>query len=83
MLELAESNSMECAATSGVMEDYYEIVAGEAGEAAKITKNQKFLYQELTTDRKLWNFLIENIQREDLNPIEEALAFAASEADRI
>lgn len=59
-------------------EDYYEIVAGERRwRAAKIAgiKENSCDYQETYQTGNYGDFLIENIQREDLNPIEEALAF--------
>jgi ParB family chromosome partitioning protein len=56
----------------------YELVAGErrlrAAKAAGLT-HVPALIQELTEDRLLEVALIENIQREDLNPIETAPAF--------
>ena len=59
-------------------EDYYEIVAGErrwrAGKIAGI-KEIPVIIKKLTRQEIMEISLIENIQREDLNPIEEALAF--------
>ena len=81
MLELAESIKQY-----GVLqpllvqerEDYYEIVAGERRwRAAKIAgiKEIPVIIKKLTRQEIMEISLIENIQREDLNPIEEALAF--------
>ena len=59
-------------------EDYYEIVAGERRwRAAKIAgiKEIPVIIKKLTRQEIMEISLIENIQREDLNPIEEALAF--------
>ena len=59
-------------------EDYYEIVAGERRwRAAKIAgiKEIPVIIKKLTRQEIMEISLIENIQREDLNPIEEAMAF--------
>ena len=56
-------------------EDYYEIVAGERRwRAAKIAgiKEIPVIIKKLTRQEIMEISLIENIQREDLNPIEEA-----------
>lgn len=59
------------------IEKGYEIVAGErrwrAAQAAKI-KKIPCIVRELTPEQNMLLALIENMQREDLNPIEEALA---------
>ncbi len=58
--------------------DYYQIVAGErrwrACKAAGL-KEISVVVKEYTTAEQLEIALIENIQREDLNPIEEAIAY--------
>ena len=59
-------------------EDYYEIIAGERRwRAAKLAgvKEIPVIVKEFTDQEVVEISLIENIQREDLNPIEEALAF--------
>ncbi|MBR1524331.1 MAG: ParB/RepB/Spo0J family partition protein [Lachnospiraceae bacterium] len=59
-------------------DDYYEIVAGERRwRAAKIAelKEVPCIVREFTEQEKVTIQLIENIQREDLNPIDEALAY--------
>ena len=59
-------------------ESYYEIVAGERRwRAAKMAgmKEIPIIVKKLTPQEKVEISLIENIQREDLNPIEEALAY--------
>lgn len=56
----------------------YLIVAGERRvRAARLAGLEKVpvLVRQFSTDEKLEIALIENIQREDLNPIEEALAY--------
>ncbi|MEY8424335.1 ParB/RepB/Spo0J family partition protein [Lachnospiraceae bacterium 38-14] len=58
--------------------DYYEIIAGErrwrAAKMAKI-KEVPVVIKNLSEQEIVEISLIENIQREDLNPIEEALAY--------
>ena len=58
--------------------DYYEIVAGERRwRAAKLAglKEVPVIVKEYTDQEILEIGLIENIQRENLNPIEEAIAY--------
>ena len=59
-------------------DDYYEIVAGERRwRAAKIAglKQVPVILKEFNEQEIVEISLIENIQRENLNPIEEAVAF--------
>lgn len=81
MLELAESIKQ-----FGVLQplivhdkgDYYEIIAGERRwRAAKIAglKEVPVIIKKFTEQEMLEVSLIENIQRENLNPIEEAIAY--------
>lgn len=58
--------------------DYYEIIAGERRwRAAKLAglKEVPVIIKNLTEQEVVEISLIENIQRENLNPIEEALAY--------
>ena len=58
--------------------DYYEIIAGERRwRAAKLAglKEVPVIIKELTDQEVVEIALIENIQRENLNPIEEAIAY--------
>lgn len=58
--------------------DYYEIVAGERRwRAAKIAglKEVPVVIREYNEQQSVEIALIENVQREDLNPIEEAMAY--------
>lgn len=81
LLELAESIKQ-----FGVLQpllvqekdDYYEIIAGERRwRAAKLADVKKIpvIIKKLTAQEIMEISLIENIQREDLNPIEEAMAY--------
>lgn len=59
-------------------DDYYEIIAGERRwRAAKLAglKQVPVIIKKLSEQEILEISLIENIQREDLNPIEEALTY--------
>ena len=58
--------------------DYYEIIAGERRwRAAKLAglKEVPVIIREYTRQQTMEIALIENVQREDLNPIEEAKAY--------
>lgn len=58
--------------------DYFEIIAGERRwRAAKLAglKEVPVVIREYTKQQMMEIALIENVQREDLNPIEEAMAY--------
>ena len=81
LLELAESIKQFGVLQPLLVQDkdsYYEIVAGERRwRAAKIAgvKEIPVIVKKLTPQEMVEISLIENIQREDLNPIEEAVAY--------
>lgn len=81
LLELAESIKQFGVLQPLIVQkkqDYYEIIAGERRwRAAKLAglKEIPVIIKELTEQEIVEISLIENIQREDLNPIEEAMAF--------
>lgn len=80
--ELAESiklyGILEPLLVSEIHAGVYELIAGERRlEAAKIAGLKKVpaIIREVTSQEKLELALVENIQRENLNPIEEAKAY--------
>lgn len=81
LLELAESLKQYGMLQPLLVQDkkeYYEIVAGERRwRAAKLAglKEVPVIIKKLTDQEIVEISLIENIQRENLNPIEEALAY--------
>ena len=81
LLELAESIKQYGILQPLLVQEksgYYEIIAGERRwRAAKLAglKEIPVIVRNLTEQQIVEISLIENIQREDLNPIEEAQAF--------
>ena len=81
LLELAESIKQFGVIQPLIVQkkgDYYEIIAGERRwRAAKIAglKEVPVIIKNYTNQERVEISLIENIQREDLNPIEEANAY--------
>ena len=81
LLELAESIKQFGVLQPLLVQErdsYYEIIAGERRwRAAKLAgvKEIPVIIKKLTEQEIMEISLIENIQREDLNPIEEALAY--------
>ena len=81
LMELAESIKQFGLLQPILVQDrktYYEIIAGERRwRAAKLAglKKVPVIIRNLTKQEIVEISLIENIQREDLNPIEEALAY--------
>lgn len=81
LLELSESIKQFGVIQPLIVQDrntYYEIIAGERRwRAAKIAglKEVPVIIKNYTEQEIMEISLIENIQREDLNPIEEALAY--------
>lgn len=61
------------------VEDGYQIIAGErrwkAARLAGLVKVPAILIDQLSDNEQLQIALIENLQREDLNPIDEAVAY--------
>ncbi|MGC8765954.1 MAG: ParB/RepB/Spo0J family partition protein [Brevinematia bacterium] len=75
---IKENGIIQPIIVSDLGNDSYEIVAGERRwKAAKIANLSEIpaIIRDCTDDERLELALIENIQREDLNPIEEALAY--------
>lgn len=64
---------------SNAVGDRYELIAGErrlrAARLAGLTEVPVIVRKEVSTEELLELAIIENLQREDLNPIEEAKAF--------
>lgn len=81
LLELSESIKQFGVLQPLIVQDkdtYYEIIAGERRwRAAKLAgiKEIPIIVKSLTPQERVEISLIENIQREDLNPIEEAIAY--------
>ena len=78
LLELADSIKQFGVLLVQKKNDYYEIIAGERRwRAAKLAglKEVPVLVREYTEQEVVEISLIENIQRENLNPIEEAIAY--------
>ena len=81
LLELADSIQQFGVLQPLIVQDkksYYEIIAGERRwRAAKMAKLKEIpvLIKNYSDQEIVEISLIENIQREDLNPIEEAIAF--------
>ena len=81
LLELSESIKQFGILQPLIVQDkntYYEIIAGERRwRAAKMAgiKEIPIIVKSLTPQEMVEISLIENIQREDLNPIEEAIAY--------
>ena len=81
LLELSESIKQFGVIQPLIVQDrktYYEIIAGERRwRAAKMAglKEVPVIIKNYTEQEIMEISLIENIQREDLNPIEEALAY--------
>ena len=81
LLELSESIKQFGVIQPLIVQDrktYYQIIAGERRwRAAKMAglKEVPVIIKNYTEQEIMEISLIENIQREDLNPIEEALAF--------
>ncbi len=81
LLELSESIKQFGVLQPLIVQDkdtYYEIIAGERRwRAAKLAgiKEIPIIIKSLTPQERVEISLIENIQREDLNPIEEAIAY--------
>lgn len=83
LVELSESIQ-----TKGILQpilveidgDHYRIIAGERRYRASVMAGLKkipVLVKEMTEEERLEVALIENIQREDLNAVEEAMAYKA------
>ena len=67
-------------------DDYYEIIAGERRwRAAKLAKLKEVpvIIKEYSDREVMEIALIENIQRKDLNPIEEALAYKSLKQEEL
>ena len=78
LVELSESIKQFGILQPLLVSDYYEIIAGERRwRAAKLAglKEVPVIIKEFNDQQVVEISLIENIQREDLNPIEEAMAY--------
>ena len=82
LMELSESIQTVMAFVQPLLvsdkKDYFEIIAGERRwRAAKMAglKEVPVVVKEFTDQEIVEISLIENIQREDLNPVEEAMAY--------
>jgi len=82
--ELAESikihGILQPLIATKVFDNQYQLLAGERRlQASKLAglKKVPVIVRELTEQQKLEMALVENVQRQDLNPMEEALAYSS------
>lgn len=78
-VSIEKNGIMQPILVRAIADNRYEIIAGErrfrAAKAAKLTEVPVLIRNDVNDQKALELALIENIQRQDLNPLEEALGY--------